>query len=521
MSSLQQKANSIKSSLSKINGIHIAVFCSGTASMGIEIVAGRLIAPAFGSSIYTWGSIIGVFMLSLSLGYFFGGRSAESKASRSFLFRRLIQAALILSLVSVVADGVIKITEISSLPLMYQPLLPIILLFGPPVFVLGFTSPYAAQLSSQQSKGGASGITYSIGTLGSIVGAFSTTFFLIPSFPVKMIQLFFVILLVIGGLAAHRSKRSIALGIVVILLLTSVVVFQPFHAIGQDVVYETETPYQHLEVREDDNVRYLYLNGDQHGAMYTDGRDGYVFRYEPYMHLPELYTDDLDNVLMIGGGAYSVPKQYDKKHNSDVTTVEIDPDVVRVSERYFNTDTSRYNTKVMDGRKYLDETDKKYDVIVLDAYTSDDIPFHLTTKEFMELVKSRLSEDGVVVMNVISSYDGSAAKMHYAMVSTTNSVFENVDTYPTFPERTTSMQNVILVASQEDISRSELESRAENTDTFEYEKMVDDYKNASSVSEGLILTDDYSPVGRLTDPLNGRHYVVQKTDEQQTEDEEN
>lgn len=519
MNSVKSKYSHLKDSLGEINGIHIAVFCSGTASMGLEIVAGRLIAPTFGSSIYTWGSIIGVFMLALSLGYFFGGRSAEEKASRSFLYRRLLQAAIILSVVSIAGSGIITLTEFSTLPLIYQPLLPISILFGPPVFVLGFVSPYAAQLSSQESKGGASGITYSIGTLGSITGAFATTFLLIPNVPVRFIQLLFVCILVAGGFSVYRSKKSIVISLIIVAILTSVVVVQPFQSIGEDVVYETETPYQHLEVRDtDDGVRYLYLNDEQHSAVYTDSREGYVFTYGPYMHLPEIYTDDIDTALMVGGGAYSVPQQYDKKYDADVTTVEIDPDVVRVAERYFNVEPDKYDTHVMDGREYMQSTDEKYDVIVLDAFTTDDIPFHLTTQEFMELTKSRLSEDGVLVINLISVYEGSASQMHYAMLSTTDSVFTNVDTYPTYPENTNSVQNIAVVASKEEISKEDLMQRAETTNTFDYTKMVDDHRNADSFEDGLILTDDYSPVGRLTDPLNGRHYVVQKTDESKEND---
>lgn len=515
MDQFMNKLDNFKNHISNINGIHLAVLSSGTATMGLEIVAGRLIAPTFGSSIYTWGSIIGVFMLALSLGYFFGGRSASEKASRKYLFRRLIQAAVILSVVLVMADGIIKLTEFSSIPLMYQPLLPITILFGPPVFLLGFISPYAAELSMQESKGGASGITYSIGTLGSIIGAFSTTFFLIPNFPVRFIQLFFISLLVVGGLATYRSKKSIGIGLLVVLLLTSVVLVQPFQAIGQDVIYQTETPYQHLEVREDNNIRYLYLNGEKHSAMYTNGREDYVFKYTSYMHLPELYTDEIDNALVIGGGAYSVPKQYEEEYNADVTVVEIDPEVVNVAEQYFGINPDKYNTKVMDGREYLQNTDKKYDVIVLDAYTTDDIPFHLTTKQFMQLVETKLSEDGVLVVNVISTYEGSAAQMHYSMTTTINTAFENVDTYPTYPEDKQSVQNIAIVASNKDISREELMDRANSNHKYKFTSMVDDHRNASEIREGIVLTDDYSPVSRLTDPLNGRYYVAQTTEDEE------
>lgn len=496
---------------SLFNRIYIAVFVSGTSVMGLEILSGRLIAPTFGSTIYTWGSIIGVFMVALGLGYYLGGKKSEHNATREALSLRLLVAAFIIAIITFIGSFIIDVSSTVQIPLRFQPLLPLTILFGPPVFVLGYISPYAAELSEKDSKGGAAGHVYSIGTIGSITGSFLTTFVLIPSLPVKTIQMFFVSLLVIGALVVNTSKKSVLIAVMVVFVTTASFGAYTLYQ-NETVVYETETPYQHLEIQELEGIKYMYLNGSVQSAEYTDSREGYVFEYLKYIHVSELYTDDIDNVLVIGGGAYSTPKRFSEMYDADVDVVELDPDVVYAAEEYYGVDPEKYDTKIMDGREYLDQNEKKYDVIILDAFQKNNVPFHMATQEFMQVTSDNLTEDGVFVANIISSYEGPAAKFHNSFVSTTDTVYPNVDSYPT-KEDPQSVQNIIVVGSKDTYSKQELENRMGRQDTaIDLDGVLAAHSDSEDIEDGMVLTDDYSPVDQLLDPLAGRQYQVQEVD---------
>src|SRR5699024_7739340 len=200
------------------------------------------------------------------------------------------------------------------IPAIYAPVLPLVVLFGPPTFFLGFISPYAAELSDARSTGEASGRVYSVGTIGSIFGAFLTTYGLIPYLPVIWIQVIFAGLLVVVAIAvsyppSFRSLARVGLALVIVIFAVG---YTPAAATPGNTIYETETPYQHLRIADDDGVRTMYLNDHPQSAMYLDNRSGYVWDYESYAHLSHLYrqSDSVDRVLVIGGAGFSIPKRF-------------------------------------------------------------------------------------------------------------------------------------------------------------------------------------------------------------------
>jgi spermidine synthase len=444
----------------------LAAFVGGTASMGLEVLAARVVHPVFGSTVYVWGSILTVFMIALSAGYYVGGRRAADHASTTRLARFLAVAAVCIGLVSVLADTILRAGAGLPLPARFQPLVPILVLFGPPAMVVGFVSPYAAELESTAlSTGDAAGRAYAAGTIGSIVGAVGTTFLLLPYASVPVAYATFVGLLVAGAVfLARRQAPGTAVAVAVALLLVSAGFVLP--AASGNVVYETDTAYHHLEVVDDDGVRTLYLNGDRHSATYIDDRSGYVFKYSRGLHLPALYrendTASLDRILVIGGGGGSTPERYAREYGAEVDVVEIDPEVARVAERYFNATHENVTWHVRDGRRYLRETNATYDAILVDAFQKDGVPYHLMTTEFMTLLQDRLAPDGVVAYNIISPYSGDGSGLYRAEVKTMQRSFDHADAYPTASTQPSAVQNVILVAHDGPaVSDSMLRERAD------------------------------------------------------------
>lgn len=485
--------------VSEVSRVEIAVVVSGIVSMGLEILAGRVIAPEFGSTIYTWGSIIGVSMLALSLGYHYGGKSS-SRADIEDLERFLIYTSGYILFIMQFGDYILNLTSALPIGSIYALLLPITILFGPPTYFLGYVSPYAAQLSSKETKGEASGHFYAIGTAGSILGAFGTTFILIPTAPVNFIYILFAVLAaapLIKGIKQPRSYFIVAIFVLGLLLLQT-----PVNA--QNVIYQDDTAYQSLKVTQEDNINTLYLEGQPQSAKYVNSTET-PWEYPKYFYIPFLLREDVENALFIGGGGFVGPQQFAER-GVNVDAVELDPGVVDAAEMHFNlSENENLSVHTMDGREYLQQTNKTYDVIILDAYRKDQVPFHLTTREFFQLAHEKTDEEGVVLSNVISTPSGPGSRFAKSYYRTKNTQFNSMYFFPT--RDSSSVQNIEIVGSKNpQISKKELITRAEN---FEMRNLSKEVRNLEEVDaeDAQILTDDYAPVEKLLSPLIGRVYV--------------
>jgi len=496
-----------------------AVFVSGVASMGLEILAGRMIAPQFGNSIYTWGTIIGVFLAALSYGYHRGGKQAAERATTGRMARVFLLTAAYVAGLLFAGDLLLRSTVGFPLPSQAASLPAVALLFGPPTYLLGYVSPYAAQLSAKEGLGEASGHVYMLGTVGSIVGAFATTYLLIPTLGTDQIALVFGVLSVATAAAVGRPlnrRRAVVTGAVAALLVVSAVAGAAGYTVEGRVVYETQTPYQELQVVDSGDTRTLYLGGQRHSAMDLEEPDRHVFSYTRYFHLPLLFADDpdgIDRVLFVGGGGFTGPKRFLEEYDVTVDVAEIDPGVVAAAERYFRVNESdRLRIHTVGGRQFLRDTDRTYDLIVLDAYRKDKVPFQLTTREFMQLASGRLDEDGMLFANVISAASGPASQFYRAEYRTMDAVFPQVYAFPTAGGGV--VQNIEIVATKDRsrLTEQQLLARNDRRDVgIDLRGAVRSLAPAPPTDDVPLLRDDRAPVDSLLDPMVGQRYVIQET----------
>lgn len=184
--------------------IYLLAFTSGFSIMGIELLGGRILAPYFGSSVHIWGSIITVFMLSLSIGYLVGGKLSTRQASLTrygFIF--LLAGVLVLPITSFgteMMEAIFVMIEDSR----YGSLLASCALFLLPTIVLGMISPYSVRLlvTHKEESGQVAGKLYFVSTLGSALGTIVTSFYLVLYFEVSQIITTFSALLVCLGIMA-------------------------------------------------------------------------------------------------------------------------------------------------------------------------------------------------------------------------------------------------------------------------------------------------------------------------------
>jgi len=184
-------------------------FTSGFIIMAIELLGGRILAPFFGSSIYVWGSIITVFMLSLSVGYLFGGWWSLRRPNLVKHGSLFICAAIALMPTIYLGDAIMDRVFLKITDPRYGSLIVSGLLFFIPTAILGMIAPYSVRLlvENTQHSGQVAGFLYFVSTLGSAIGTIATSFYLVLYFEVNTILLTCGSILIFSGLMTVTFAR--------------------------------------------------------------------------------------------------------------------------------------------------------------------------------------------------------------------------------------------------------------------------------------------------------------------------
>lgn len=274
------------------------------------------------------------------------------------------------------------------------------------------------------------------------------------------------------------------------------------------VVFEADSVYHHIIVSEDGVSRYLRFDRSLQSGMYLADPFDSPFLYAAYMHLGLLFRPQATRVLMVGLGGGSVQKRFRRDYpQMTIDVAELDPKVVEVAHRYFAVrEDPRLRITVQDGRLFLRKTAQQYDMILLDAYFAESIPFHLTTSEFVHLAHTRLAPGGIIVSNLIGALEGPQSALFRAMYKTFATTFGGLYPFPTgfHPSRDVeTLRNIILVASdQRGLTRWEILAKARQVARRvtlpEFRTYAGDYYDAEILSADVpVLTDDYAPVDTL------------------------
>lgn len=457
------------------NGFAVAlaavVFLSGAIVMVYEIVGSRVLAPYVGTSTLVWTSLIGVILGALSLGYSLGGKAADRYPSPRGLASLLALAAALIILTAITKESVLSAIADAGFGLKTASLLAAVLLFAPASVMLGMVSPYAVKLklSNLAASGATVGNLYALSTLGSIAGTFVAGFYLVPAFGVT--DLLFLLAILLFGLsillAPFHFLAGKAAGIFVCLLLTLFGDAYLSYAANSDYpTTEINTVYNRVLVqdktRTDETgrvrpIRELMISNEHSSAMFLDGPE-LVYEYTKYYHLARHFFPGFQSALMLGGAGYSYPKEFLRVYPAaTLDVVEIDPGLTQVARDHFGLkDDPRLTIIHEDARTYLNRADKTYDVIYGDAFASQySLPFHLTTVETARKKYDLLSDNGVVIINVIAAINGELGEFLRAELVTYKAVFPQVFVFPVrgqvlpdgeFFTNDLAVQNIALVA---------------------------------------------------------------------------
>jgi spermidine synthase len=528
---------------------NVVVFIASFCTLVIELVAGRIMAPYVGVSLYTWTSIIGVVLAGISIGAYLGGRIADRYPRSSTLGWLLFLSGL----------GAFAISPLTNLiggaqfhtALMTRILLITTIVFFVPSCLLGMISPVVVKLTlnNLERTGNVVGKIYAFSTLGSILGTFATGFYLISWMGTRSILLTMGIILILASLIfGEFFRRKKALALLCLFLFLSALLpalglrvyamadpkgfsfpSSPIESIKKMYIYAFKPPldketyffkesdYYTLKLKKSikgnngDPLESLVLDHLVHS--YTDLKDPLYLEYEYIRMYEEMVRwkareKKSFKALFLGGGGYTFPRFIEAKYpEAEIHVVEVDPEITRVVKKYLGvSESSRIRSFNEDGRWFVINCKEKgtYDFIFGDAFNDLSIPYHLTTKEFAMQLKGLLKPDGLLLANVIDSFKKGAFMPSY--IRTLEEVFGkgNVHLLTLTPDyERIGISTFVVAASPErldmdDFIRAVKGKRAEMTS---HVMPPDQLQEFLKEHYSVILTDDYVPVDNLIAPI--------------------
>lgn len=495
------------------------VFVGGITSIAIQTSASRLIGPYFGSSTFIWANLIGLTLLYLTLGYFIGGRLADRWTSPKLLYIITAVAGLSTGIIPFLAGPILRLSQAAfddvDVGVFYGSLLGTLLLFAIPITALGCVSPFAVRIRTLnvQSAGNTAGSLYALSTIGSILGSVLPTFLLVPVFGTRTTFLILAFALLLPSLVVLLLSKAMREAVVVAVLAVFTALLPVFNSGGfirppetGVIIHEAETRYNYVQVLQRGDETLLALNeGHAIHSIYdpddllTQGPWDY-FMIGPYFN-EDTQPEDVDSMLMIGLAAGTSSKQFTRAYGDiPIDGVEIDGEIAEIGREYFDMTEPNLNVIVADGRYYLTETDKTYDVIGIDAYRQPYIPFHLTTQEFFQEAQEQLTDEGVVVVNAGRTPDD--FRLVEVMAATMASVFPHV-----YIIDVESFSNSMVIGTNEE--SSSIENFVQNIEAIPEESIIRDVGEASIEhgnirrydGDGMVFTDDLAPVELVVDQI--------------------
>jgi spermidine synthase len=487
--------------------VRTAVFLAGAALMALEVAAFRIVGRSFGTALRETTTVIAVFMTSMSIGYWGGGRLGDRWPSRRTLAALLLAAAAMMVAVPwldrIVSPRIAESAAVASL----HALIATASLFFIPTLFLSAVTPVAVRLFASEAarSGSTAGSISALSTIGSIFGTIASAFVLLDwlksidrTVLVLAVTMFLAALFVLLGELPRRLV--VAAGIAAaIVCAASAITWRSAPGGSRGLLFVRDSPYHHVMVREHAGGTIRVLQFDlmaTQTSMNMRDPTGAGLDYPNYFHIAKLIHPAAHSMLMIGLGGGTAVKQFARLYpDMALEAVELDPVVVDVAARFFFVAPSdRLRIHVSDGRVFLRASRAAWDLIFIDSYTTNrygsTIPPHLVTREFFEIARRRLNRGGVLHFHL---YAKSGAPISRAIHRTLAEVFPTVLVFagPSFTE-------FFAMDSVNPVSKEELMARATPLPWADLRAAASTMlARPPSSRADPVLTDDYAPVDTL------------------------
>lgn len=500
--------------------LFLTVFFTGMTSLAVELSASRLLGNVYGSSNLVWACIIGLILIYLTLGYWLGGKLADRHPEPKVFYRLLMWASLTVGLVPMIARPILRAAANAfdqlQVPMLVGAFITVLVLFIVPVTLIGMASPFALKLAlhDTENAGKESGRLSAISTLGSFIGTFLPVLVLVPLIGTFRTFLFFSSLLMLIatiGFFVYVDFRSWLrqAWMPVVLILLWVFGTRGVDKTSENMIYETESAYNYIQVLDYDGTRYLRLNeGQGFHSVYKEDELFYGGPWSqvlvaPFFNAAPFSVDSVQSMAIVGLAAGTTARQATAVFGEDIQIdgFEIDPKIVEVGQVYFGMTEPNLNVIVEDGRWGLEHSEKVYDIISVDAYRPPYIPWQMTTVEFFEIVYNHLSDQGALVINIgRSPLDRTLVN---DLATTVRQIFPTV-----FTMDVPNSFNTILFATRQPGSWDNLWenyaqiSSSKDADPLLLEAMATTLMNAQPEPEMTrVYTDDKTPIEWVTNKI--------------------
>jgi spermidine synthase len=481
--------------------LELLVFVVGSATLGAEIAAARLMAPFFGASTIVWANTIAIVLVALSIGYWFGGRMADRHPTLRALCGTVLAASALFAAIPFVADPFLSLSveafDSYSIGAFAGSLFGVLVLVAVPVLMMGATSPWAIRLKMHavEDSGQMAGRMYAISTVGSLLGTFAASLLLIPLVGTQ--RTFLIFALITSAVAALGLRPRYALVPLAIAALIVIPVGTVKEADDGVVIHEADTEYQYARVVElPDGERHLELNEGL--AVHSVYRPDTVLTgnvWDGYLIEPFAVRDEPPGrIAILGNGAGTTARAYAEYFpETRIDGVEIDGELHDIGKRYFDLrERPELTLYTEDARPFLRRIDARYDAIFVDAYRQPYIPFYLATTEFFALVREKLNPGGVLVVNV--GHPEESDDLEKVLSATVGAVFPHVARDPLEDV------NTLLVAAEEPPTADNLREVASSLPTDLRPLALNTASRLEpALRGGAVYTDDHAPVEWLID----------------------
>lgn len=496
----------------------ITTFIEGIAVMMVEIAGARMIAPVFGTSLHTWSLVLGITLLGLAAGYFTGGYLAKSEFKKIDLQQILLVLGVFLLILPVLADFILsKAINFSFYSGLIFSLLILIL---PPLWLLGTISPVLVHKMDKYINitGLSSGRIFAISTVGGILGALGFGLYLLPSIGITISLVgagtIILILAVLNGLfkVKHISFILIAyFGLVAFNYNNtskyndSKIIYNSDGILGQVKVIQA-TMYKGQQPIK---LRMQMINNTLQAMIDINNPT------EPYMHYQSLLIPVIEknlqegNVLMLGLGGGLIFNAFAENKNLKFDAVELDEHIVESAQKLFlNPKQDRLKIHIADARHFIEASNKKYEMIIIDTFAGESVPGHIITKESLEKMKKMLSKDGSIIINFHGYWQGEKGLGARSVIKTIKEVNFNTKILATNSENGIK-RGLLFIASANDkmtvnINDINISNESKELSAHEINYSEADLKNAE------ILTDDKQQLDHMLNEvcLEWRRYCI-------------
>ena len=497
----------------------LTAFVAGAVVMALEILGSRLLAPVFGNSLFVWGALIGVILAAMSSGYAMGGWLSDRYPGGAVLAWLLLGSAAWTFLLAWKGHPIMFMVADRIEDPRWGPCAAATLLLAPPAFGLSGVLPALLRLSiaDMGHLGRNTGRMIAVSTVGSLAGTWGTAFYLLTWMgSMRLVACLGTVQLILGLMWWWRTiglrSKILARAVSISGLLTTGL-FLLWLAIHPDLVlpaplYQEDSPYQQVRVRDTQALRYLILDRTFHAVMWRTEPVELFLPYSQLMVAALALTPSPHKALILGHGGGSIAKWLARYWpDLELDIVEVDPSVVRAAETYFDYHPpTNHHVYVKDARVFLRGTSTRYDVIWLDVFARHLIPFHLTTEEFFRLVQSHLTPDGVLAANLASTGDGPDRQRAEAVVATLRAVFPVIESFGvrgSLKTKTADSENLIFFTSPQPHAMLQPEFLSRVAEMAANRRLPAEALNLLGAPfqkewrGGVLLTDDYAPFDLL------------------------